>query len=189
MEVRVWRFEVGGPMLEVRGWRSEARGLEVGGPKLAVHVGERIDRHNEDMAIRSHDIINPCEQKLKPIPGKGRHKVWLPQAVLRACWGHRRRPGRTKSGTAAGITSVRAVANAFQANHSYIQRLRDSVAELYLRMQLAVLGKLEKAKALHFELAIDETEQLLRAKDGVAPSAAIGNVLCCNGKLPASSLL
>ena len=58
---------------------------------VAKHVLERIDRMNADYAVRAEDSIDvgaACPQRTS---GRGAWKRWLPQAILRACWGLRPR--------------------------------------------------------------------------------------------------
>eukprot|EP00972_Heterocapsa_arctica_P090693 13381751-Heterocapsa_arctica.AAC.1 len=51
--------------------------------RIVPHVQARIDRANEQYAIRRHDVINPSERKPVKVKGKGKHRHWVPPAVLR----------------------------------------------------------------------------------------------------------
>eukprot|EP00969_Alexandrium_andersonii_P055258 2435016-Alexandrium_andersonii.AAC.1 len=71
-------------MRQVKKARSTSAALQV-----APHVQSLIARHNEAHAIRARDLIDTSEKKPRRVSGRGQFKLWLPAAVLRACWGAR----------------------------------------------------------------------------------------------------
>eukprot|EP00974_Lingulodinium_polyedra_P029736 2865871-Lingulodinium_polyedra.AAC.1 len=56
---------------------------------VAQHVVDSIARSNERHAVRSEDVVDLAERRPAVAHGKGAWKKWLPQMVLRACWGAR----------------------------------------------------------------------------------------------------
>ena len=57
------------------------------GDSPGPHVVANIAKHNNCHAIRSCDLINVGERKQRRVKGKGKHRQWLPSAILRCCWG------------------------------------------------------------------------------------------------------
>lgn len=60
-------------------------------PKVARHTMDQIHDHNEKFAVRVTDIINVYAKRK---PKHNNPKAWVPDAVLRVCFGRGWRPHR-----------------------------------------------------------------------------------------------
>ena len=49
----------------------------------------KIAKYHMDYAVRNDDIISIKEKKQTKCRGTGAYKAWLPEAILRCCWGLR----------------------------------------------------------------------------------------------------
>ena len=56
--------------------------------KASERISRLILRRNAEFAKTDSDVIDLAAKGYKS-NGKGKHKVWLPGALQRACWGHR----------------------------------------------------------------------------------------------------
>ena len=146
-----------------RAW-GKAKGLS-----LAPHVLDRIRKHNRDHAVRPCDVIDVTEKKRKVVKGRGKYRFWMPSAILRVCFGKRlranlivqrrvrgkRNPHFVVAPTAA---STRIYASFYDAGGSYIQKLRNAVAEHYMNLQTQGYRCLRFADLQILELQLDEIE-------------------------------
>jgi len=157
----------------IKAHRRRARG-----PVIAEHIKLRISNFHRDYAIRACEKI--CLEETKPVPekGKGVFRRWLPEAVLRACWGLRvkqrlvaratRRPLRAKTGqrprmASPSVASARNFARFYRANHSHVAAVRCATAQQFLDVQKVQLTRPDQPyECLVVELAIDETEMKIK---------------------------
>jgi len=57
---------------------------------VGAHAAKTISQSNESFAKTAKEVIpqdNLGQKKPPKVKGKGRHKTWLPSAILRACFG------------------------------------------------------------------------------------------------------
>ncbi len=59
------------------------------GPRLAEHVLARLEKYRRDYAVRHDELINLDERRPVSVKGAGKYRRWLPEALLRVCWGLR----------------------------------------------------------------------------------------------------
>ena len=143
--------------------------------KLAKHVQDQIKTHNVEHAKSKRDLIIPEERKPRTIPGKGVYKQWLPEALQRACWGLRplvRAPKKPRKAVrrirgkqaaahmpapSTGSSRMFAVFN--RANHTHVQKVRDGMAEKYMRVQEILLKAEGHADTMILQCALDATQE------------------------------
>lgn len=134
----------------------------------------RIWKHNLK-ATRRHELINLDGPKEKLT--RSERKKWLPAAVISACFSARARPKFSQSRQAIrmrlrrGVTrkacdrrsnphsrATSAIADAREASCSYVQEIRDAMANLIWEEQLKVAQTYVPCTHAVAEVALDETE-------------------------------
>jgi hypothetical protein len=136
---------------------------------IAPHVQARIERANEQYAVRGHDVIDPSEKKPAKVKGRGKYRHWVPPAVLRVCWGLRpprpRHPVRRLSkkqplhrSITPTVTSTNTFALLNFSGGTHVQQVRNAMAQHFLDLQVAAFRQLPVCDVMFLELAIDETE-------------------------------
>ena len=120
------------------------------------------------------EVIDVMESRKKAfkINGRGKYKVWLPQALLRVCWGHQvansqartqeklRLSARKKSRVAlAVVSSSRERARHMRSSSTHIARVRNAICELFLCVQEEALKSFEFVPEQWIHIALDETQE------------------------------
>ena len=144
--------------------------------KIPKHAEVRIKKHNLK-AVRNHERIDIHARKPAKVT-----RGWLPHAIAMNCWSCPKIPKisesraawrmrqhrgikRRRRATASdpGVRSVTAVAHDAEASTTYVQRLRDAVAQVACEMQRNFLDRLPDApgQAAVLEVSFDETEVLV----------------------------
>ena len=89
----------------------------------------QIARANALYAVRPADLISSQREQVR---GRGKYKVWLPEAVLRCAFGncqsHSRIIGKQSRTPNAMAHSARAQGAWLSANHKYVQQVRNAVS-------------------------------------------------------------
>ena len=134
---------------------------------VAPYVQSRIDGHNVFLATRPSEVIGSLNARRAPlVPGRGRHKHWVPAAALRVCfqpprpryYSHRRvrKPVGLKRIRAAGsnpmATSSRATAHQMRTGVTYLQKVRNAMALRVFKRQGEQLSSRAPASHAIFEL-------------------------------------
>lgn len=137
-------------------------------PAIAPHVAKKITRYNAEFAKSEADVIGDVlEQRRQPIHGKGSWRRWVVGALQRAAWGLQRpqaaawRRGHEPV-PAPTVLSTRGFALFSRSGHSHVQRVRNALAEAYMRHQQVALESMVSEGAgscIILELSFDETEQ------------------------------
>lgn len=162
---------------------------------IAPHVQERINRFHADYAVREEDRIVVEERRPAKQKGRGNYRHWLPDAILRCCWGLRpraralakRRRLRAKQAprpTAPSAASARNFAQFYRAGHGHVHDVRQAVAQQYMDIVKAKLEQLPAADHMILEVSLDETEMPvhLRASNEIAHVMVIhGRLTTCAG--------
>ena len=126
--------------------------------KVPGHAQKKIARYNANTATRRADQI--CLQRKRPvIKGRGKYKSWLPNALLRACWGRGARQnakGKSRPSSAAA-GSARVVADFVESSHSHVAQVRGAVASKYIEEQNATLESVGAGDHGVMCISLDET--------------------------------
>ena len=138
----------------------EARRVKM---KLTKKACNQISAYNTSLAIRPGDRIVVGWEGHPLARGRGGYRRWLPQALLRCCFGlgcrSVKKVGREKPQPRSGLhMAPRTVAEWFRGGHSHVQRIRNAVAE-------TICAEVEKrieettAGTLLLEVSFDETKE------------------------------
>ena len=97
---------------------------------------------NERHAVRAEDVVVITESRPALVKGKGAWKRWLPQMVLRSCWGatparqiKRRRITCKQNGTPMAGVATKSFAKLHGVGAAQVQRVRNAVAERFMELQ------------------------------------------------------
>ena len=89
----------------------------------------QIARANTRNAVRPADLIS---SKREQVRGRGKYKVWVPQAVLRCAFGNcqsrSRVIGKQSRAPNTMAHSARAESAWLNSNHRYVQQVRNAVS-------------------------------------------------------------
>ena len=136
-----------------------------------------IARYNAEFAKTKEEVIDLGESRKRAFKmnGRGKYKVWLPQALLRVCWGHRARrlqirkrilkknPAvrqKKKSRVALPVvSSTREWARHMRSSSTHVARVRHAICELFLCIQEEGLKTLEFVPEQWIHIALDETQE------------------------------
>jgi len=170
-----------------------ARAAKRGKSFISSFVKAQIKKANEGFAVRPRDFIDVENMQVTSpvkILGRGRSKQWLPEALLRACFGHPRhaahRRHRTKQ-SKEGVPNVqawslRSFAYWFRSTHGYVEQVRQAVCTRIFQRQNEQLQALCSGASAHHticEVALDETEFEINYKG----DHAVESVLILHGRL------
>lgn len=139
----------------------------------------QIRLHNAEVAIRTTDEIQTrAVSDVSPLrKGRGSHRRWLPNAVLRCCFGNSRGPA-----SATGLhAAARTVAQWMRGSHTHVQRVRNCVAETVLSTFEQGLTSAVAAAApfVVLQVSFDETKEDLRCEN----TTGTHHVLMCQAYL------
>ena len=115
----------------------------------------KLSDFNRKRTVRPSDEIHIDASSEPAKKRRGRHYKWTANGMLGTAW-----VCSDKSHTTTETARVTARANS--GNHTYVSRIRGSVAHRYLQLQAAALQALPACQVGVLELAFDETEHTIK---------------------------